>query len=52
MPGAVKFVMPTIADGYIFVAGGEGYPNWYFGSAGQCQAGTTLSCAGQLTILH
>ena len=24
MPGAVKFVMPTVSDGYIFIAGGIG----------------------------
>jgi len=50
MPGAVKFSVPTVADGYIFVAGGT--PS-YFGTT-SCPAPTSLpfSCAGQLTILH
>jgi hypothetical protein len=51
MPGAVKFAMPTIADGRIFIAGGV--PG-YFGipSPAQCPSGTTLTCGGQLTILY
>jgi hypothetical protein len=48
MPGAVPFVMPTIADGYIFIAGGV--PQ-YFGTP-TCTSSTTFKCDGQLTILH
>lgn len=49
MPGAVKFMLPTAADGYVFVAGGV--PS-YFGTT-SCPAPSTppFSCAGQLTIL-
>ena len=51
MPGAVKFMMPTIADGRIFIAGGVPY---YFAtpSPAACPAGTLLTCAGQLTIIY
>jgi hypothetical protein len=48
MPGAVPFVMPTIADGCIFIAGGV--PQ-YFGTT-TCPSGTNFKCAGQLTILY
>jgi hypothetical protein len=50
MPGAVKFVMPTIADGHIFIAGGV--PNYFGIGTKGCAAGTKAKCAGQLTILH
>ena len=50
MPGAVKFVMPTIADGRIFIAGGV--PNYFGTTTKSCPAGTKSKCAGQLTILH
>lgn len=54
MPGAVKFVMPTVAEGSIFIAGGSGYPNFYFdtNTGNPCPSGTGLVCAGELTILH
>jgi len=48
MPGAVKFTVPTIVDGYIIVAGGA--PN-YFGTGSACDPINFPSCAGQLTIL-
>jgi hypothetical protein len=49
MPGAVKFTVPTIVDGYILIGGGS--PN-YFDST-SCPPPTTppFTCAGQLTIL-
>ena len=48
MPGAVKFVMPTVAEGSIFIAGGSGYPNFYFdtNTGNPCPSGTGLACAG------
>jgi hypothetical protein len=48
MPGAVKFTMPTVVDGYILVAGGV--PS-YFGKGSACDPVNFPSCAGQLTIL-
>jgi hypothetical protein len=52
MPGAVKFVIPTIAEGYVFIAGG--IPAYLGISTTGCQASNPppLSCAGQLTVLH
>jgi hypothetical protein len=50
MPGAVRFVMPTIADGHIFIAGGV--PKYFGAETKGCPAGTSSTCAGQLTILH
>jgi hypothetical protein len=49
MPGAVKFTVPTVVDGYVLIGGGS--PG-YFGTTA-CPAPTTppFSCAGQLTIL-
>ena len=51
MPGAVKFTVPTIVDGYILVAGGV--PS-YFAQGTACPPPTdppTQLCDGQLTIL-
>jgi hypothetical protein len=49
MPGAVKFTVPTVVDGYILVGGGA--PS-YFATGGPCDPVNFPSCAGQLTILH
>lgn len=50
MPGAVKFVMPTVSDGYVFIAGGV--PAYFGTGTTGCPSGTTFTCQGQLTILH
>ena len=56
MPGAVKFTVPTIVDGYIFVAGGV--PGYFTTGLTACpppppnNGVPTSLCAGQLTILH
>jgi len=56
MPGAVKFTVPTIVDGYILVGGGS--PSYFGPNSTACPAPPpnngvpTSQCAGQLTILH
>ena len=51
MPGAVKFTVPTIVDGYIFVAGGA--PGYFGMTSTACPPPPPTSpCGGQLTILH
>ncbi len=50
MPGSVKFVVPTIAGGRIYIAGGV--PNYFGVGTKGCASGTKSKCAGQLTILH
>jgi hypothetical protein len=49
MPGAVKFTVPTIVDGYMIIAGGA--PG-YFGTGSSCDPVNFPACAGQVTILH
>jgi hypothetical protein len=59
MPGAVKFTVPTIVDGYILIGGGT--PNYFATRSSTeqrcqvvsaCDPANFPSCAGQLTILH
>jgi hypothetical protein len=49
MPGAVKFVAPTVVDGRIFIAGGS---SGYTVTQGTCVAPPATPTCGQLTIFH
>jgi hypothetical protein len=54
MPGAVKFTVPTIVDGYILVAGGV--PGYFTKNLTACppppaNGPPTQQCEGQLTII-
>jgi hypothetical protein len=49
-PGAVKFAVPTVADGKLFLAGGNNNPFYSPGSS-NCPASNPTNC-GMLVIWH